>query len=316
MALSKASPDQIEKKVVKDIKNYLISLEIEKGLSQNTLISYEQELNKFKYYILKKKINHLKLSEQQSISFIKSEVEKGQSASTQSHLISVLRGFYKHLISEELIDYNPISNISFPKKWKTLPKYMTIEEINKLMNAPDQKKPLGIRDKAILELMYATGLRISELISLKQENIYIDENFLRVIGKGNKERVIPFGNQAKKWIENYFTESRTLLLKNKTSDYIFVNRQGEKLSRQGLWKIIKGYGKKIGISSTMTPHILRHSFATHMVEKGADLRSVQMLLGHSSISTTEIYTYVARDKIKKIYDKYHPRDKNDTGEKE
>jgi integrase/recombinase XerD len=153
------------------------------------------------------------------------------------------------------------------------------------------------------------------LINLKRENIYIEENFLRVIGKGNRERVIPFGDQAKKSIQNYLKQSRILLLKKKTNDYIFVNRQGQKLSRQGLWKIIKGYGKKIGISSNMTPHVLRHSFATHLVEKGADLRSVQMMLGHSSISTTEIYTYVARDKVKKVYDQYHPRDKKDNEKK-
>jgi len=309
MAHSTSRQDNSKNMIERDIKNYLISLEIEKGLSENTVISYQQELKKLKKYLIKKKIDHLLFSEEQSISFIKSEAKKGQSSSTQSHLISVLRGFYNYLIAEDLIDYNPMSNISFPKKWKTLPKYMTIEEINKLLDAPDTKKQLGIRDKAILELMYATGLRISELINLNQGNIYIEENFLRVIGKGNKERVIPFGEKAKKSIKDYFKESRPLLLKNKKNDYVFVNRQGEKLSRQGLWKIIKRYGLKVGISSNMTPHILRHSFATHMVEKGADLRSVQMMLGHSSISTTEIYTYVARDKVKKIYDKYHPRDK-------
>ena len=155
--------------------------------------------------------------------------------------------------------------------------------------------------------MYATGLRISELINLRSENLYLDENFLRVIGKGNKERVIPFGKKAEKSIQSYLRESRPILLKNKKNEYIFVNRQGEKLSRQGLWKIIKGYGRKIGISSIMTPHILRHSFATHLVEKGADLRSVQMMLGHSSISTTEIYTHVSKEKVKQIYDRFHPR---------
>lgn len=315
MAHSNSIRENQKEKIDRDIKNYLITVEVEKGLAQNTIISYKQELEKLKKYLKKKEINHLSLSEQQCINFLKSEAYKGQSPSTQSHLISVLRGFYTYLVSEDLMDFNPISNISLPKKWKTLPKYMTMDEINNLLNIPDLKKPLGIRDKAMLELMYATGLRISELINLKQENLYIEENFLRVIGKGNKERVIPFGEEAKKSIQNYFNESRSFLLKKKMSDFVFINRQGNKLSRQGLWKIIKGYGKKIGIEAKMTPHVLRHSFATHMVEKGADLRSVQIMLGHSSISTTEIYTHVARDKVKKVYDKYHPRDKKNSSDK-
>ena len=180
-------------------------------------------------------------------------------------------------------------------------------QVTELLNLPDMKKTFGKRDKAILELLYATGLRISELSHLKVENLYLNENFIRVLGKGNKERVIPFGEKAKKHLIYYLKNSRSLLLKNKNSEFIFLNRNGERISRQGLWKIIKQYGKKIGAHSIITPHILRHSFATHLLEKGADLRSIQMMLGHSSISTTEIYTFVARDKIKKIYDKYHPR---------
>ena len=157
--------------------------------------------------------------------------------------------------------------------------------------------------------MYATGVRISEVINLKLENLYLEENFLRVMGKGNKERIIPFGQKAKHWLIEYMEKSRSFLLKKKVNEYVFLNRNGEKLTRQGLWKIIKGYGEKISISSSLTPHTLRHSFATHLLEKGADLRSIQLMLGHSSISTTEIYTYIARDKVKKIYDKFHPRSK-------
>ena len=290
-----------------NLKKYLVFLQMEKGLADNTLISYKQELEKLKKYLKKRDINHVELSELQAIDFIKSEATKGNSLSTQSHLLSASKSFYKYLISEDKIDYNPISNISFPKKWRVLPKYLTIIQVTELLNLPDMKKTFGKRDKAILELLYATGLRISELSHLKVENLYLNENFIRVLGKGNKERVIPFGEKAKKYLIYYLKNSRSLLLKNKNSEFIFLNRNGERISRQGLWKIIKQYGKKIGIHSIITPHILRHSFATHLLEKGADLRSIQMMLGHSSISTTEIYTFVARDKIKKIYDKYHPR---------
>ena len=215
------------------------------------------------------------------------------------------------MISEDKIDSNPVSNISFPKKWKVLPKYLSINQVTELLDLPDTNKPMGRRDKAVLELMYATGLRISEVVNLKIGQIYLEENFLRVMGKGNKERVIPFGGKAKECLDEYMNSSRPILLKKKVSDLVFLNRNGEKLTRQGLWKIIKGYGKKIGISSTLTPHTLRHSFATHLLEKGADLRSIQLMLGHSSISTTEIYTYIARDKVKKTYDKYHPRSKKE-----
>ena len=290
-----------------NLKKYLVFLQMEKGLADNTLISYKQELEKLKKYLKKNDINYVELSELQAIDFIKYEATKRNSLSTQSHLLSASKSFYKYLISENKIMYNPISNISFPKKWKVLPKYLTTMQVTKLLNLPDIKKTFGKRDKAILELLYATGLRISELSHLKVENLYLNENFIRVLGKGNKERVIPFGEKAKKHLIYYLKNSRSLLLKNKNSEFIFLNRNGERISRQGLWKIIKQYGKKIGAHSIITPHILRHSFATHLLEKGADLRSIQMMLGHSSISTTEIYTFVARDKIKKIYDKYHPR---------
>ena len=261
-----------------DLKKYLTFIEMEKGLLKNTIISYKQDLEKFLKYLKAKNLNHLRLSETEIIDFIKQESAKNNAIATQAHLISVLKIFFKYLISENKTDANPVSKIPSPKKWKTLPAYLTIDEVSKLMETPDTKKAIGIRDKAILELMYATGLRISEVITLKLENIYLEENFLRVLGKGNN---------------------------------IFLNRNGEKLSRQGLWKIIKGYGKKLGISTKLTPHILRHSFATHLVEKGADLRSVQIMLGHASISTTEIYTYVARDKVKKVYQRYHPRSKKE-----
>ena len=224
------------------------------------------------------------------------------------HLHSVLKGFYNFLIYEELIDHNPLSGISTPKKWNTLPKYMTMDEVSRLLELPNMAKPTGIRDKSILEMMYATGLRISELIHLTNNNVYMDENFIRVIGKGNKERIIPFGEQAGEYLNRYFKEARPQLLKDKKNDLIYLNSRGAGISRQGAWKIIKAYGEKLGLTIDLSPHVLRHSFATHLVENGADLRSVQILLGHASISTTEIYTHLAKSRIQESYKKHHPRD--------
>lgn len=290
-----------------EVKRYLVFLQMEKGLAENTLISYKQDLEKFNAYLREKKLDYIGLSEDQALDFIKTESLKGGAFATQAHLITVLKGFYKFLIVEDKMDYNPLSNIASPKKWKTLPKYLTIEQVSQLLELPDLKNPLGLRDKAILELMYATGLRASEVINLKRENLYMEDTFLRVIGKGGKERVIPFGEKAREHLRDYLADARPLLLKNKLSDYIFLNRFGGSLSRMGLWKVIKGYAKTLGVYSTLTPHTLRHSFATHLLEKGADLRSIQLLLGHSNISTTEIYTYVAKSRVKKMYDQFHPR---------
>lgn len=293
----------------KDLNRYLIYLEIERGLSKNTIISYRQELEKFASYLNLHSIDHISVSEKSVLDFIIEWSRKGQAVSSQAHQISVLKNFYKYMISEEKIDYNPLSSISFPKKWDNIPKYLTIEEVNELLEAPDTGTTLGLRDRAMLEMMYATGLRISETVTLTKDRVFHDEGFLRVIGKGNKERLIPFNETAGNFLQKYMKLGRPLLLKGKTSQYIFLNRSGKNLTRQGVWKIIKKYGEKTGITENLTPHILRHSFATHLLEMGADLRSIQMMLGHVNISTTEIYTFVAKDKVKSIYDKFHPRSK-------
>lgn len=298
-----------------DVKRYLVFLQMEKGLSENTLISYKQGLEKFGSYLQESKLSHINLPENQALDFIKEESRKGNSLSSQAHLISVLKSFYKYLLAEDKMDYNPISNIESPKKWKTLPKYLTIEQVDKLLELPDLGTPIGQRDKAALELMYASGLRISEVITLKNANLYMDDNFLRVMGKGSKERVIPFGEKAREFMASYLSTTRPLLLKKNTSDYVFLNHHGKPFTRQGLWKIIKGYARTLGVSNTLTPHTLRHSFATHLLEKGADLRSIQLMLGHANISTTEIYTYVAKNRVKKIYDQYHPRSVGNAGKK-
>ncbi len=290
-----------------ETSRYRVFLDIEKGLSGNTLSSYIGEMDKFERFLEKRSLNYLKITEEDILEFIKEESRKGQTAATQAHVISVLRSFYKYLIIDEKVDVNPAASISFPKKWKSIPKYLTKDEVVDLINAPDMSKKTGVRDRAILELMYATGLRISETIGLKFENIFLEDNFIRVMGKGSKERIVPFNDRAGEELVRYLNEARPNLVKDEKSDFVFINKNGGSLSRQGLWKIIKGYGIKIGMSGSLTPHMLRHSFATHLLEQGADLRSIQMMLGHSNISTTEIYTFVAKERVKKIYDKLHPR---------
>jgi len=295
------------KRFANDVRQYLTHLEMERGLAKNTLLSYHQDLEKLSRYLAGKGLSHLDLDESKAIDFVKSEALRGCALNTQAHLISVVRGFYAFLSGEDKIDGNPLAAVEFPRKWKALPHYLSVEQITRLLELPVPDEPRGIRDRALLELMYATGLRISEVSHLRRDHLYLDEGFLRVMGKGNKERIVPLGHQAAQCIRRYLDQARPVLAGGKSSVYLFLNRSGNRLSRQGLWKIIKGYGSQMGISSVLTPHTLRHSFATHMVERGADLRSVQMMLGHSSISTTEIYTHVAREQVKKIYEKFHPR---------
>lgn len=292
----------------KNIKRYIVYLQIERGLSENTLISYTQALEKYRIFLKEKDINHIKVEEITILDFFRDKINRDNKIQSRTHLHSVIKGFYNFLISEEIIDYNPLSGISTPKKWHILPKYLTMDEVNRLLELPDMSKSTGIRNKSMLEMMYATGLRISELIGLKNNNVYLDENFIRVFGKGGKERVIPFGKKAGKYLKEYYQNARDKLLKEKKSEIVYLTSRGTGLTRQGAWKILMIYGKELNLSFELSPHILRHSFATHLVENGADLRSVQLLLGHSSISTTEIYTHLAKSRIQDSYNKHHPRE--------
>jgi len=291
------------------LDQFLLYLEYERGLAANTVLSYRQELGKFFAFLGKKKLHYLRLSENDVLDFVRQESCRGGAVSSQAHLISVLKSFYRYLLQDECLDFNPVANVALPKKWLKLPNYLAIEDVFRLLDTPDSRTVIGKRDKAILELMYASGLRISEVAQLKLDDVYLDEGFLRVLGKGSKERIVPFGEKARDSIADYLTNSRPTLLKGAKPVQVFLNYAGAVFTRQGLWKLIKAYGRKIGLASRLTPHVLRHSFATHLVEKGADLRSVQMLLGHSSIATTEIYTHLAKGQVKKVYDQFHPRSK-------
>ncbi|MFH2107811.1 MAG: site-specific tyrosine recombinase XerD [Chrysiogenia bacterium] len=288
------------------LEQFLLHLEFEKGFAANTILSYRQELEKFFAFLKKKRLDYLHVDEKHILDFIR-ETGRGGAVSSQAHLISVLKSFYRYLLQDELLEFSPVSAVSLPKKWIKLPKYLSIDDISLLLETPDPSTVIGKRDKAILELMYATGLRISEVVGLKLTDIYLDEGFLRVLGKGGKERIVPFNEISRDCLRDYYDNSRPLLVKQARPEQVFVNYSGAMFSRQGLWKLIKAYGRKAGLAGRLTPHVLRHSFATHLVERGADLRSVQMLLGHSSITTTEIYTHLAKDQVKRVYDQFHPR---------
>ena len=289
------------------LDRFLLYLEYERGLAANTVISYRQELEKYFSFLGDKRLDYLHVGENDVLDFITREGRRGGAVASQAHLISVLKSFYRYLLKDESLDFNPLANVVLPKKWLMLPSYLTTEDVFRLLDSPDVLSAIGKRDKAILELMYASGLRISEVVQLKLGDVYLEEGFLRVLGKGSKERIVPFGEKARDSLADYLANSRPMLRKGANPPQIFLNYAGALFTRQGLWKLIKGYGLKAGLSGRLTPHVLRHSFATHLVENGADLRSVQMLLGHSSIATTEIYTHLAKGQVKKVYDQFHPR---------
>lgn len=289
------------------LQDYLLYLEMERGAADNTVISYRQELEQFARYAAAHGIDVVRAETEEIVTFLAQESDRGRNPTSQAHLISVLKGFYRYLLREERIENSPMARLRAPRRWQRLPRYLTVEEVFQLLDCPDTATPAGRRDKAILELMYATGMRISEVIGLRIDQVYLQESFLRVLGKGGKERIVPFSTAAGQWLDAYLQQSRPTLLRGAAPPEVFLTYQGRPFSRQGLWKLIKAYGARIGVAAVLTPHVLRHSFATHLVEGGADLRSVQLMLGHSSIATTEIYTHVAKDKVRQIYDRFHPR---------
>lgn len=281
---------------------YIDHLKYERKLSDNTVNSYRDNLKQFLLFFENKNI--LNLTEKDVKDFI-SKLNKSEK--TKAHYITVLNSFYNFLIDEEKITINPCENIRLPKLPKKLPNYLTVEEVDKLLDLR-LNSPLAYRNKAMLELLYSTGIRITELIELKLNNIDFNDELIRVMGKGSKERIIPLGEEATKYLMLYVNQYRNLILKTKTSNYLFVNNFGNKMTRQGFFKILKKECKNQGIEKNISPHTLRHSFATHMLNNGADLRIIQELLGHSDISTTQIYTHLSREKIKQDYE-YHPRSK-------
>jgi integrase/recombinase XerD len=290
------------------IDSFLNYLSVERGLARNTITSYREDLNYYLDFIAGCHIDALsKINKQDISNFMLNQRDKGIAANSIARRLAAIRMFHRFLARERIVKSDPSNLIDSPKLWKKIPDTLTLNEVETLLAQPDIRAKQGIRDRAILEVLYATGMRVSEAVNLKTDNVNLEIGFLRCIGKGNKERVIPLGKKAIAAIRRYLESTRPQLLKNRQCEFLFVSRLGKKISRQSLWKIIRRYARLARIKKPMRPHILRHSFATHLLERGADLRSVQEMLGHSNISTTQIYTHVNRDRLKTVHKMFHPR---------
>jgi integrase/recombinase XerD len=290
------------------ISLFLTHVRVEKGLSSNTVAAYQRDLAKFNVFAQKRKLTLEGVNRDDLVDFLAGLYrEKLESRTVARHLVS-LRNFFRFAQMQELIPADPSMNLESPKIRRTLPGYLRLEEVERLLAQPDAKTALGLRDRAMLEVLYSTGLRVSELIGLRVTDLDAKVGCIRCIGKGDKERIVPAGRKALGIVEKYLRDARPKLLgKGISSQSLFVNRQGKSLSRVGVWKILSAYGRRAGLRVALTPHMLRHSFATHLLERGADLRSVQLMLGHADISTTQIYTHVVEERLKQIYKAHHPR---------
>ena len=289
------------------LDRYLESLAVERGLAKNTVDGYRNDLSRLGEALAKKGGRDLLAAQAADLSAHMRDLQRqGLSPRSSARALSALRGFYEHLVTIGERKDNPSVNLLPPKLWKPLPKVLTEDEVTALLSAPDVGTPLGLRDRAMLELLYATGLRVSELVGLQIPQLRLDVGFLVAFGKGSKERVVPVGEQAEMWTRRFLREVRPDLARGR-HQAVFVNKDGDPMSRVGFWKMIKGYGLKAGIRAHISPHVLRHSFATHLLEHGADLRAVQTMLGHADISTTQIYTHIHQQRLKSLYDRFHPR---------
>jgi integrase/recombinase XerD len=285
---------------------YLDYLAVEKGLAGNSLKSYAHDLRHFGHHLDERKLTLERLRRPDVVRYLQALRGGGLSARSTARALAAIRGLFRFLVSERHLKNDPTENVENPRLWSNLPKTVALEQVEALLDAPDQSTAAGLRDKAMLELLYATGLRVSELIRLKLDDVVLDAGFLRAIGKGSKERVVPFGDAAREAIVRYVENGRPEhdRLGDRT---LFLSVRGRGFTRQSIWLKIVRYAREAGIREAISPHMLRHSFATHLLENGADLRSVQMMLGHADISTTQIYTHISRARLQKLYDEFHPR---------
>lgn len=292
-----------------DITYFLLFLELERSLSQNTIDSYKFDLEKFSDFLTAQGISSFEAVNDSAIEKYLSSLKKEYRSSTIARMLSALRQFYDHMIDAKRygINVNPLELFDSPKLSRKLPEVLTVEEVEKILSQPDVNNALGLRDKTILELMYACGLRVSEVLTVKTSNIMFNDELVRITGKGSKERIVPAASSSLEWVKIYISNSRSVLAKPYSEDYLFLNWRGRKLSRMSIWDIINKYSKLAKIEKNIHPHILRHSFATHLLEGGADLRSIQEMLGHADISTTQIYTHIDISYLKQVHKEFHPR---------
>jgi integrase/recombinase XerD len=293
--------------VLSVIRTFLNYARVEKGLAENTVLAYGRDLAKFAAFSAKRGKKLEEIQREDVVDFLASLYRhKLDSRSVARHLVTV-RNFFRFALIEKMIAEDPAEQLESPRTRRRLPSFLSLEEVDRLLEQPDVSKPLGVRDKAMLELLYGAGLRVSELVGLRVSDVQMEMGCVRCIGKGDKERLVPVGKPALAAIERYLGQARTRLLRGHSTPSLFVNHLGNQLSRVGFWKILSTYGRRAHLRLPLSPHKLRHSFATHLLERGADLRSVQLMLGHADISTTQIYTHVVQERLKQIYKAHHPR---------
>ena len=289
------------------IATFLNYLRVEKGLAKNTVDSYGRDLKRFGRFLVANQTEIEQVSAREVREFALSlDRRQLQSRTIARHLVS-LRQFFAHLLRENVISMNPTENLESPRTWKVLPKFLSVEEVQSLLEMPMMSTALGLRDRAILEMLYGTGLRVSELISVRMADVNLEEGTVRALGKGNKQRLVPVGQQAVEAVEKYLSDSRPCMMKSRLAPWLFVSRRATRLTRQSIWLMLGRYGRLAGIRKDVTPHLLRHSFATHMLARGADLRSLQMMLGHADIATTQVYTHVVNAQLQETFRRHHPR---------
>lgn len=290
------------------VDQFINYLAVDRGLAKNTLESYGRDLRQFQTYLQNGKFEDIKDSSRTTIvDYLNSLKSQGKAVSTISRNIAALKSFYQYLVKENYLEHDPAEKLETPKLEKKLPKILSIAEVEELLKQPNVRLSVGLRDKGMLELLYATGIRVSEIIALNISDVNLDMGYVKCYGKGSKERIVPLGSIAVKSVHEYINKGRSKIVRTYEEPALFLNHHGNRLTRQGFWKIIKKYASQANIVKEITPHTLRHSFATHLLENGADLRSVQEMLGHADISTTQIYTQVTKNPLKEVYDKTHPR---------
>jgi len=289
-----------------NIDTYLSYLRDVRRMSPNTIESYARDLAGLAAFAEKSGRDVGGLERRDLEAYVRSLMASGLSPRSTARAVACVRGFYRFAAVEQQQEGSPADDLRAPRAWAALPKFLDLEEVDRLLAQPDTATPRGLRDKALISVLYATGLRVTELISLKLANLHLDEGYLTCIGKGDKERIVPVGQEATDWLKKYMAESRPRLAAS-GSRWLFVNARGTPLSRVGFWKLLRDYGIKAGITRAISPHVLRHSFATHLLDRGADLRAIQMMLGHADLSTTQIYTHVLEARLRAVYDRFHPR---------
>jgi len=291
------------------IDAYLMHLTVERRLASNSVESYARDLTLLAEFAAGRSTDAEALTLHELEELVRNLMSEGRSPRSVARAVACLHGFYRFLVVDGRIKVNPAEDLRPPRAWAVLPRYLSIDDVDRLMAQPDVGTPRGLRDRALIELLYATGMRVSELVGLRPADVNLDASYLTCTGKGDKQRIVPIGDEASSWVAKYAREARPALLGRRTSSRLFVNARGGGvgLSRVGFWKILKGYAGAAGLPRTLSPHLLRHSFATHLLERGADLRAIQMMLGHADLSTTQIYTHVLQQRMRTIYDQFHPR---------